>query len=55
MSASSLFPAWISMGNRVRAFSLLLGIPEEMRSGVFIAENAHRMRNPCTTLAGKML
>jgi len=29
-----------------RAFSLLLGIPEEACSGVFIAENAHRCGSP---------
>ncbi len=29
-----------------RAFFLLLGIPEEACSGVFIAENAHRYGNP---------
>ncbi|MBW8748926.1 MAG: hypothetical protein JF584_15440, partial [Acidobacteria bacterium] len=31
---------------RTRAFSRLLGIPEEKRSGVFIAENAHRSGSP---------
>jgi hypothetical protein len=34
-------------------FSLLLGIPEEERSGVFIAENAHRCRSPTLHLQGK--
>ena len=38
---------------RTRAFSRLLGLPEEERNGVFIAENAHRSGSPTQDLQGK--
>ena len=37
----------------IRAFSLLLDIPGEACSGVFIAENAHRCTNPVRHLREK--
>ena len=36
-----------------RAFFLLLGVQKEEYSGVFIAENAHRCRNPTLLLQEK--